>query len=227
MPSYIEMKGRRFGRLTVLSRATPHGIHPTKWYCVCDCGKKKVVAGANMRRRHKPSKSCGCLTEEAKTTHGMTYSDEFRIWQGMVNRVTRVEDEKHKRLYIDRGITVCKKWRSSFSAFFGDMGPRPSKRHSIDRKNNNKGYYKKNCRWALPQQQGRNRTNNRFIVAFGERKTMVEWCEEYGILKSTLRLRLRKGWDPEQALTDPGLRRVFGAQARTVGSTSGGLHGGV
>jgi hypothetical protein len=58
--------------------------------------------------------------------------------------------------YGGRGIAVCERW-FDISKFLADMGPRPSKRHSIDRIDCNLGYSPDNCRWATPAMQSRNR----------------------------------------------------------------------
>lgn len=50
----------------------------------------------------------------------------------------------------------------------------------------------------------RNRKSSRFIEAFGQRKTLVEWAEQYGIRAAVLGARIsRRGMTPEQAMTTP------------------------
>src|ERR1700721_39578 len=54
----------------------------------------------------------------------------------------------------------------------------------------------------------RNRKSNRMIEAFGQRKTLVEWSEEYGIRSAVLGARIsRRGMTSEQALTTPLMAR--------------------
>lgn len=48
----------------------------------------------------------------------------------------------------------------------------------------------------------RNRKSNVFIEAFGQRKTLVEWSEIYGIKPAVISARIRRrGMTPEQAMT--------------------------
>jgi hypothetical protein len=58
------------------------------------------------------------------------------------------------------------------------MGHRPSKKHTIERKNNNKGYSPSNCIWALISVQSVNRRNNVFLEVEGRRLTQSQWEKE-------------------------------------------------
>ena len=62
--------------------------------------------------------------------------------------------------YGGRGITVSARWRKNFWAFVGDIGTRP-KGKTLDRKNNDKGYYPDNCQWATKKQQAATRRKPR------------------------------------------------------------------
>ena len=56
-----DLTGQRFGRLTVVSRASNRGHH-VMWVCRCDCGSETTVTGDNLKRG--ASMSCGCLRKE-------------------------------------------------------------------------------------------------------------------------------------------------------------------
>lgn len=105
--------------------------------------------------------------------------------------------------YGGRGVTVCDRWKDSFEAFLEDMGDRPSEAHTIDRIDNNKGYYKENCRWVDRKTQGRNKRNNCLIEFQGETRCLSEWAELVGLSVATLKTRLKLGWSIERALTIP------------------------
>ena len=88
--------------------------------------------------------------------HGLSKIPEYYIWCCMIGRC-RDKTNTSYPWYGGKGITVCKKWLNSFVAFIRDMKPRPSPKHSIDRKNTQSNYNSRNCRWATKLEQSINR----------------------------------------------------------------------
>lgn len=86
------------------------------------------------------------------------------VYHGMKQRCLNPNAKKYK-IYGARGITICNSWlgEKGFFNFINDMGDRPPNT-TLDRVENDKGYYKENCRWATPNQQQANRRNNNKIV---------------------------------------------------------------
>ena len=152
--------------------------------------------------------SCGCAHKDAITRHGLyaagggrTTHPLFPIWAAIIKRCLNAESRDYHR-YGGRGISVCDEWLD-FDRFVSDLGPRPSDGHTVDRKDNDKGYEPGNCRWATYSQQQNNRSDNRRMEFNGENLTISEWATRLGIKASTLHARIGYGWPVERILTSP------------------------
>ena len=217
MRKFIDLSGLRFGRLVALEHVKHEHRQYHEWKCVCDCGKTTTVMSSNLKGGL--TKSCGCLRTELSTkrstTHGQRHSVEFISWASMKQRCYNPNGKSYKH-YGGRGITVCKTWKDDFATFLKDMGFRPSRRHSIERKDNNLGYSPSNCVWALPEQQANNRRSSKYITYNGKSMTIRQAIILSGtnLKNSTIRERIRKGWSIYDALTGP-LRRELCPRRRS------------
>lgn len=154
----------RYGRLVVIGHS-----HVRYWHCVCDCGSTCIVSATNLVSGHV--QSCGCFRKEVTVARmlkhggscGGNWFPEYAVWNTMRQRCTNPNSEKYKD-YGARGIKVCKRW-AKFKNFLEDMGRRPSKDYSIDRKNNDGNYCKRNCRWATRSEQQRNTRRQQRLAA--------------------------------------------------------------
>jgi hypothetical protein len=117
----------------------------------------------------------------------------------MLHRTSQYSDRK--RHYLERGITVCERWRS-FETFHADMGECPDG-YTLERKDNNSGYSQENCRWATMKEQNNNRRSNTFVEFNGERHTLAEWADITGIRRPTIYSRWQRGWPVWKMLTEP------------------------
>ncbi len=133
-------------------------------------------------------------------THGRV-SPEYRTWAGMRSRCLNNRNPKFPD-YGGRGITVCARW-NDFEAFLFDMGNRPSKSHSIERKDVDGNYEPSNCKWATAAEQSNNKRCNRMIEINGVIKNATQWSKEFGIKSKTVLQRIYYGWNPVDAVTKP------------------------
>jgi hypothetical protein len=154
-----DIEGKRFGRLVAQIRVGRDRWGSFIWLCKCDCGNIEEIIGHYLWTGE--TQSCGCLHTDvrieigkANKTHGMTKTPTYVSWNSMITRCTNINHKFYKH-YGGRGITVCVSWLL-FENFFADMGERPEGL-TLDRRDNDKGYYKENCRWATQSQQVSNR----------------------------------------------------------------------
>lgn len=176
-----------FGRLTVVSSAESDSCGHSRWVCECDCGNQVVIHGTNLKRGL--TTSCGCkrieTTRERVKTHGMYGTPMYITWSNMRQRCENSHDKLYHR-YGGRGITVCDDWKDfeNFHQWAIQNGYDPDL--TIDRINNDSGYYPENCRWVDRTTQANNTSQNRKITYCDITKTIAEWARlfemDYGAL---------------------------------------------
>lgn len=146
--------GEKKNRLTVIGEVFYEKKRP-KVECICDCGKTKTVRYDELKQGRLIS--CGCFRleklREKLTKHSKTQSNIYSTWEGMLQRCNNPKNVSFCN-YGGRGISVCTEW-FDFKNFYHDMGDKPVGM-SLDRVDNDKGYFKENCRWATPSTQGFN-----------------------------------------------------------------------
>lgn len=198
-----DLSGHRFNRLVALNRTAP--LIPTKskkwfWLCQCDCGKQKIVSSGHLK--NGGAKSCGCLRvdfcKKQFATHRKSRTKIHAVWATMKARCLTKTSLSYPR-YGGSGITVSDDWLV-FENFYRDMGECPDGL-SLDRKDNNLGYSKENCRWATKTEQARNKRRSLIFLYQGERKHLKELCVENGVKYGTVWRRLKHGWPIDRALS--------------------------
>ena len=196
-----DLVGHEFGDLKVLWRSERRSkCRAIYWLCFCDCGLETEVKGSDLRSGVRTD--CGCRGKQSgikkHTTHGASKTSEYRTWLSIRNRC-----KKNFTYYGTKGITVCEEWANSFEAFIKDVGPKPSKLHTLDRKDSSLGYNADNCRWATTSEQNNNLSSNKLIEFDGKIKTLAAWAKEYGLKPGTVNYRLISGMSVDLALTKP------------------------
>lgn len=203
--STTKMKsGERHNRLTAVARVEVNKHGKAIWSFLCSCGNEHKATACSVRSGN--TKSCGCQNIEALAARNKTYgasdSSEYNTWCAMIGRCTNPNNHAFD-YYGGRGITVCDLWRQSFEAFYADMGPKPTPKHTIERMENNGSYCKENCKWATRSEQARNRRSIRTIIVNGKTMSLAEAVERSGLIYITVWRRLQLGWSTERAISVP------------------------
>jgi hypothetical protein len=192
--------GDRFTKLVALERSgrkTPDNKIFYRYF-KCDCGKIKEIMEYSVKSGH--TKCCGCINREfwrkKWTTHNMSRSRIYTIWNNMKMRCSNKNDT-HYKYYGGRGITVCRNWLTFIGFYNWAKNSGYKQNLTIDRIDNNKGYYPDNCRWSTVTEQNRNKSN--LVKYKGEFAAQASVrlggkpCLIYG--------RLKRGWSIKKAFT--------------------------
>lgn len=114
----------------------------------------------------KTGKQTGCLCRSGFKSNGKKDTPKlYMIWESMKSRCNCKTNKSYKN-YGGRGITVCKEWNNFnyFRSWSVNNGYIESAKLSLDRIDNNLGYYPDNCRWTNNSVQASNKR-------YGLRKT--------------------------------------------------------
>lgn len=204
-----DLTGQKFGRLTALHRSANKGRR-TQWKWRCDCGNLLIADPSKVKAGH--TASCGCLWTDrcVKHRHGHNANGEqSRTYKAWVNMRSRVNPDiaQYWENYAARGISVCERWQSDFSAFLADMGECPAGK-SLDRINNDGNYEPTNCRWASPSEQSANTRRTKLVIFGGQKMCIAEACRLAGVKPSIIHHRLNKGMTFHEAINLPVRRRA-------------------
>lgn len=134
--------------------------------------------------KHLSSEYTECMKRTKKEVY---VSDHplYSIWSAMRHRC-----DTNRKGY--EKVAVCEAWKRSFYKFLDDMGPRPPG-YQIDRIDNNKGYFKENCRWASPRTNNNNRSDNKRVKYLSFNLTYSQWSRVLSIHRNGISERARKG----------------------------------
>lgn len=166
-----------FGRLTVIEMLPAISGYRIRCRCMCECWREKITIAKSLK--NGDTQSCGCFHKErtalAKTIHGETRTPTWRTWVSMKNRCYTPSCSIFKH-YGGRGIRICDAWRDDFSAFLRDVGPRPSRRHSLGRPDSSRNYEPGNVFWATRKELNRIHSRSRLVAVEEMTEPMSEWC---------------------------------------------------
>ena len=212
MGNVIDLTGMKINKWTVIKCVGRNKSGGAVWECICECGNVRNVDGRSLR--NGSSKCCGCDKKYWEThrhpwTKHLGRKDRlYGVWSGMKDRCYNHNAPAFIH-YGGRGITMDPQWKESYESFrdwaMENGYDKNAKKGSctIDRIDNDKGYYPDNCRWVSTKIQCNNTRVNHRLTFNGETHTITEWSEITGIRKDTLRRRVSEyGWSVERALTE-------------------------
>lgn len=211
---FVTRAGDRYGRLIVVRKEQSGKNWLARWLCLCDCGREKIIFQASLRSGQ--TQSCGCLQKERAsaaawkhTKHGesdgINVTSEYHAWTSMIQRCHNPSHKSYDN-YGGRGIKVCRAWLNSYETFLKDVGRKPSKQHSLNRINNDKGYSPVNVRWDDWKTQNRNTRKTTKLSVNGVTKTVLEWAELLKVPYSRLQSRIRLGWPSDKIVSLPKMK---------------------
>jgi len=130
------------------------GPSPSGNYRICRYDREGDYVPGNIywKLNEQPEKKP--MTEKPEKsrrpkTHGLSNTREYRIWQSIKTRCFSKNSKEVYKNYGGRGIAMTPEWVHDFKAFYDYIGPAPSPRHIIWRKDTDGNYEPGNIYWKL------------------------------------------------------------------------------
>ena len=136
--------------------------------------------------------------------HGEADTRLWKSWNAMLQRCYNRRCKSY-RWYGKKGVRVCLAWRryTAFRDWARANGYADDL--TIDRRDGAKDYEPGNCRWVTQADNNRNKAVE-LVAAFGEAKSCGDWSADPrcpGLKEVTIRMRLKRGFTHELAITKP------------------------
>ena len=210
---FIDLSGRKIGRLHVDKRIGRGSHHETFYKCTCECGNIVYVNAASLRSGS--TKSCGCLARELNKTrihintnkkHGYAGTKLYKVWKNMRNRCHNPKYAYYHQ-YGGRGIKICDEWdnpdtgSTNFIHWALESGYEEGL--TLDRIDNDGNYCPENCRWVSMKHQDNNRSSNHYVQIERWVFSLSIWADITGNDIKNIRNRIQRGWTEYEAIMTP------------------------
>lgn len=97
---FVDLTGRKFGMLTVISRGENDKSGKARWWCKCNCGNPELKLISTSNLNNNKTKSCGCLFIEMlhsrKKYNIYDLSGEYGV-----GYASNVNSQNDNRFYFD------------------------------------------------------------------------------------------------------------------------------
>lgn len=138
--------------------------------------------------------------------HGMSKTPEYKSWDGAKQRCLNPKCKDYPR-YGALGVTMCDSWINSFINFYNDMGPKPTKKHTLERIEVQGNYKPDNCKWATVREQNNNQRKTKKYKVNGKLYSVGQLATKYNINYFTLWSRINDlKWPIKKALNNNDLK---------------------
>ena len=138
---------------------------------------------------------------------------------------------KAYKWYGARGITICDEWLDpkrvvvsyrnnctkgylAFKNWALENGYADNL--TLDRIDNNKGYFPENCRWVSMKVQTNNNRHNHLVTYKNKTQSIALWCDELGLYYPTVKRKFAEGcWSVEDIFENP-RNKTWGDSVETI-----------
>lgn len=177
---FVDLTGKRFGKLLVIKETGIDKWGSVLWECKCDCGNMYIARSGKLVQGR--TTNCGCYTSELRsksaTKHGLLKHGikprTFIVWNGIKARCLNKNSKSYKN-YGARGITICDEWLCYENFHNWALRNGYKDNLSIDRIDNSKGYSPDNCQWIPWKENLMKQRRYILLTVNGETKTLSEW----------------------------------------------------